>query len=159
MINGKKIVLNYPMFDGDSIIPDASVVVKDGRIEAIGRAENTDTGYFLMPGLIDAHTHMNTMAQVNALLKCGVTVACDVAASGALIERSKKLRIISSAGMTMGTLNGKSYVINAVESGAEYIKVLLMEPNLMLKGVLKDICNTADEMVIKRSIITMHRLR
>lgn len=145
MINEKKIVLNYPMFDGNSIIPDASVIVKDGRIEAIGRSEKTDTDYFLMPGLIDAHTHMNTMAQVNALLKRGVTATCDVAASDALIERSKKLRIISSAGMTMGTLNGKSYVINAVENGAAYIKVLLMEPNLMLKGVLKDICNTAHD--------------
>lgn len=52
----------------------------------------------------------------------------------------------------MGTLNGKSYVKRAVENGAAYIKVLLMEPNLMLRSALRDICDTAHECGIKVAV-------
>lgn len=134
-------VLNYPLFDGEKVITNASVTIKNGVITAVNEAESVDADCFLMSGLIDAHTHITTDAQIQTMLKNGVVAACDVAASDWLIERSESFSIISSAGMTMGTLNGKSYVKKAIESGARYIKVLLMEPNLMLKSVLSDICN------------------
>ncbi len=145
-------VLNYPLFDGEKVIEKAAVTIKNGIITSVSSAENVDSGYFLMPGLIDAHTHINVDSQIEAMLKNGVTSSCDVAASASLIERSGYFTIISSAGMTMGTLNGNSYVNKAIESGAKYIKVLLMEPNLMLKTALKDICNTAHENGIKVAV-------
>lgn len=148
----EKIILNYPLFDGENVIENASVVLEDGAITAVNVSESIDTNYFLMPGLIDAHTHMGTKEQIAAMLKNGVTATCDVAASASLIENSEQFTIVSSAGMTMGTLNGKSYVKKAIEAGASYIKVLLMEPNLMPKGVLKDICQTAHENGIKVAI-------
>lgn len=43
----------------------------------------------------------------------------------------------------MGTLHGTAYVKKAIENGAKYIKVLLFEPNLMPKSVLKSICTAA----------------
>ncbi len=138
-----QIVLNYPLFDGEKVIEKAAVVIEDGRIASVTEAECADGRYFLMPGLIDAHTHMGTERQITSMLQNGVTATCDVSASEALVEKSKQFTIIPSAGMTLGTLSGKSYVKNAMEAGAKYIKVLLMEPNLMLKGVLKDICKTA----------------
>lgn len=148
----EKIILHYPLFDGEKVIENASIVIEDGIITAIKESESTDTNYFLMPGLIDAHTHMNTEKQTEEMLANGVTATCDVAASASLIENSKQFTIISSAGMTMGTLDGKSYVKKAIESGAAYIKVLLMEPNLMPKGVLKDICQTAHENGVKVAV-------
>lgn len=115
----EKIILHYPLFDGKKVIENASIVIEDGIITAIKESESTDTNYFLMPGLIDAHTHMNTEKQTEEMLANGVTTTCDVAASASLIENSRQFTIISSAGMTMGTLNGKSYVKKAIEADAE----------------------------------------
>lgn len=148
----EEMVLKYPFFDGQKVVENAAVVVKDGIITQIAETESVDSNYFLMPGLIDVHTHMNTMEQVDLMLKNGVVATCDVAASASLIQSAKPFTIVSSAGMTMGTLNGKSYVEKAIEDGAKYIKVLLMEPNLMLKHVLKDICDTAHKNGIKVAV-------
>lgn len=144
--------MNYPLFDGNKVIENSSVTIEDGRIISVNETGNADSGFFLMPGLIDAHTHISTESQIQSMLKNGVTAACDVSASADLIENSKPFTIISSAGMTMGTMNGRTYVKKAVEAGAKYIKVLLMEPNLMLKGILKDICSTAHENALKVAV-------
>lgn len=144
--------LNYPLFDGKRVIENALVSIKDGKISRVTETDTADNRYFLMPGLIDAHTHMVSAGQIRAMLKNGVTATCDVSASASLVEASKQLTIVSSAGMTMGTLNGKSYVKKAIETGVRYIKVLLMEPNLMLKSVLKNICNTAHENGLKVAV-------
>lgn len=144
--SGKKqeqMTLNYPFFDGEKVVENGAVVIEDGVITQIKETDEIDCTHFLMPGLIDAHVHMSTMEQVKVLLKNGVAAVCDVSASESLIQNAKPFTIVSSAGMTMGTLNGKSYVQKAMAAGANYIKVLLMEPNLMMKGVLKDICRTA----------------
>lgn len=148
----EKLVLNYPLFDGEKIIESASVVVENGTIIAIKENITTDSNYLLMPGLIDAHTHLGTKDQVQTMLQSGVIAACDVAAPDSLIKSTNPFTIIPSAGMTMGTLSGKSYVNNAIKNGARYIKVLLMEPNLMLKGVLKDICDTAHKNGLKTAV-------
>ena len=142
-IKHEQTILKYPFFDGKKVVENAAVVMEEGRIKQIVETNDVDSNGFLMPGLIDAHTHMGTGTQVKAMLKYGVAATCDVAASASLIQSAKPFTIISSAGMTMGTLHGKSYVERAIEAGAAYIKVLLMEPNLMMKKSLKDICNTA----------------
>ena len=141
----EQMILNYPFFDGEKVVENAAVVIEDGMIAQIVETEAVDSDYFLMPGFIDAHTHICTKEQINAMLKKGVIGTCDVAAPASLVQSVKQFTIVSSAGMTMGTLNGKSYVQKAIADGAKYIKVLLMEPNLMMKGVLKDICNTAHD--------------
>lgn len=141
----EQIILEYPLFDGENVIENAAVVIENGIITQVKETKTVDSNYFLMPGLIDAHTHMGTKEQIETMLQNGVTATCDVAAPAYLIQSTKQFKIVSSAGMTMGTLNGKAYVQKAIEAGAEYIKVLLMEPNLMMKGVLKDICNTAHD--------------
>lgn len=145
-------VLNYPLFDGEHLMENASVVIENGRIASVNETASTDSDHFLMPGLIDAHTHINSPEQIRSMLANGVTAACDVAASASLIEHSKPFTIVSSAGMTMGTLNGKAYVKKAISAGAAYIKVLLMEPNLMPKTVLKSICQTAHENHLKTAV-------
>lgn len=148
----EQLILNYPFFDGEKIVENAAVVIKDGTITQIMETEEIESNYFLMPGLIDAHTHMETKKQIETMLKNGIIGTCDVSASASLVQNEKQFTIVSSAGMTMGTLNGKSYVKKAIEAGAKYIKVLLMEPNLMMKSALKDICNTAHNNRVKVAV-------
>lgn len=134
------------------MIENASVTIENGVISAVAEAESVDSGCLLMPGLIDAHTHMTSEQQIEVMLKKGVVAACDVCAPASLVANFKQFTIVSSAGMTMGTLNGKGYVKKAIEDGAKYIKVLLFEPNLIPKGVLKNICKTAHEYSLKVAV-------
>ena len=147
-----KIILNYPLFDGEKIIENASVVIDNGMITAVKESERIDSRYLLMPGLIDAHTHMTSAYQISDMLKSGVVATCDVCAPISLIKSAENFTIISSAGMTMGTLNGKGYVKKSIESGAKYIKVLLFEPNLMPRTALKSICTSAHEHDLKVAV-------
>ncbi|MGY0612822.1 CIA30 family protein [Luteimonas sp. A501] len=73
------------IFDGERVLPAANVIVRDGRIEAVGAdvaipagIEVVDGGgRTLLPGLIDAHTHSWGDAQRDAL-RFGVTTELDM---------------------------------------------------------------------------------
>lgn len=151
----EKITLNYPVFDGVRVWENASVVIENGVISAettLGVGE-ADSRYFLMPGLIDAHTHMGTKAQVAAMLRHGITATCDVSASPELVAASDRLTIHSSAGMAMGVvLSGRSYVDRAIQDGAKYIKVLLFNAHSIGKRALCSIVNAAHEKGLKVAV-------
>lgn len=135
--------LKYPLFDGKKIWEGASVTIEDGLIASVTACAPEDCGEgFLMPGLIDVHTHMGTIAQAETMLQNGITATCDVSASKALVESSKQMKIISSAGMAMGmVMNPKGFVEKAMENGAGYIKVLLFSTlsigKLALCGIVR----------------------
>ena len=151
----KRVVLNYPVFDGEKVWAYASVVIENGVItEVTALDESTaDSRYFLMPGLIDAHTHMGTHEQVETMLKYGITATCDVSAPQNLVAASDRLIIHSSAGMAMGmVLSGKSYVEKAVESGAKYIKVLLFNTHSIGRKALGSIVDAAHEKGLKVAV-------
>ncbi|MDH5758184.1 MAG: amidohydrolase family protein [Gemmatimonadota bacterium] len=70
--------------DGVSSDPlmDVSVVVEDGRIRRIGPADLATPpgavelelrGYWVVPGLVDAHSHLNTLSAARRALESGVT--------------------------------------------------------------------------------------
>lgn len=73
------------VFDGRRVLPVANVIVRDGRIEAVGAdvaiPDGLDVvdggGRTLLPGLIDAHTHSWGEAQREAL-RFGVTAELDM---------------------------------------------------------------------------------
>lgn len=79
-------VTNVRVFDGDAVIPAATVVVRNGRIEAVG--ENViapaglpvidGTGSTLMPGMIDGHAHARTRQELERALVFGVTTEFDM---------------------------------------------------------------------------------
>lgn len=149
---GEKITLNYPVFDGTRVWEKASVVIEDGMIshETVLGAGNVDSRYFLMPALIDAHTHMGTQEQVSAMLKHGIAATCDVCASPELIATADKLTIHSSISMAMGmVLSGRAFVDKAVRSGAKYIKVLLFSPHSIGQKALSSIVEAAHEKGLK----------
>ena len=137
--------LKYPLFDGERIRNSAAVTIEDGFITSVTDCapEDCDDG-FLMPGLIDAHTHMGTMMQAESMLQNGISATCDVDGSQSLISSSRQLKIISSAGMAMGmVMNPKGFVERAVEKGARYIKVLLFSTLSIGKPALCGIVKAA----------------
>ena len=74
------------VFDGREVIDQATVIVRDGLIEAVGpalvipdHAEIIDgAGKTLIPGLIDAHTHTFDPAALRQALAFGVTTELDM---------------------------------------------------------------------------------
>lgn len=152
---GEKTTLNYPVFDGTRIWENASVVIENGVIseETVLGEGAADHRYFLMPGLIDAHTHMGTQEQIYAMLKYGITATCDVSASAGLIAASDLLTIHPSAGMAMGVvLSGRNYVKKACENGAKYIKVLLFNTHSIGRKALSSIVEAAHERKLKVAV-------
>ncbi len=151
----EKITRHYPVFNGTRVWENASVTMENGIITEVKTLEESpaDTRCFLMPGLIDAHTHMGTMAQVETMLKHGIIATCDVCAPQELIAASDRLIIHSSASMAMGVvLSGKSYVEKAVKEGAKYIKVLLFSPHSIGKRALCSIVDAAHEKSLKVAV-------
>lgn len=81
---GNYALVNGRLFNGvdNDIIEDATVFVVDGKIERIGDADDAiPAGFtvidleqnYLMPGLIDAHTHIQALDQARRALVSGVT--------------------------------------------------------------------------------------
>lgn len=148
------IELKYPLFDGKTFWDGASVSIENGVITAVEKCNPAKCSEgFLMPGLIDAHTHMGTTAQVDAMLRSGITATCDVSASKELMDSSRKLEIISSLGMAMGVvLNPKGFVDRAAANGARYIKVLLFNTLSVGKLTLRSIVKAAHEKELKVAV-------
>jgi len=77
---------NARVFDGTRMIPKADVLVRDGRIEAVGPnisvpadAQAIDgNGKTLLPGLIDAHAHVWMRTALKQQLVLGVTTVLDM---------------------------------------------------------------------------------
>jgi len=82
--DGPYALTNANLFDGvnNAITENVTVLVRDGQIEKI-EANGSDVprdytvidveGNFLMPGMIDVHTHMNTIERAKRALDSGVT--------------------------------------------------------------------------------------
>ncbi|MEV3982146.1 amidohydrolase family protein [Nonomuraea sp. NPDC049758] len=80
----RTLIRDVRVFDGEHTIATADVVIEDGLIAAVGAgaghpadAEVDGTGRTLLPGLIDAHTHVfdGSLAQA---LRYGVTTELDM---------------------------------------------------------------------------------
>jgi imidazolonepropionase-like amidohydrolase len=86
------------VFDGATVLPSATVEVDDGvivRVNADGRAtpalEQIDgAGMTLLPGLIDAHTHIHESDDLRQALAFGVTTELDMFSLPSILTPLKK---------------------------------------------------------------------
>jgi len=85
--------VNIVTLDERGVLAGASVVVRDGRIEAIlatgqaapaGATEIDGANGFLIPGLIDAHVHYQSDSQLTNFLRYGVTTVFSLGTRGSL---------------------------------------------------------------------------
>lgn len=75
------VIQNAKIFDGDRVIPRASVLVRNGKIQQIGSRIRVPknvhvvdgSGKTLIPGLIDAHTHIRSRRDLEQSVVFGVT--------------------------------------------------------------------------------------
>lgn len=90
-------------FDGKEIFENVIVVIDDGIVTSIEKdREECNSNCFIMPCMIDAHTHMCNISQVNKMLSYGINATFDVSAPLSLINFSLDFNIISSLYMAMG---------------------------------------------------------
>src|SRR5688572_4919487 len=91
-------VTNVRVFDGSQVIPTATVVVLDGRIEAVGANVIVPQGVpvidgagsTLMPGIIDSHAHAWTRQELERAVQFGVTTEMDMWSSPQFAKKMTK---------------------------------------------------------------------
>ncbi|HKR25673.1 MAG TPA: amidohydrolase family protein [Allosphingosinicella sp.] len=79
------VIRDVRVFDGGRAIERANVVVRDGRVASVGRRRPPaglpvvdGAGRTLLPGLIDAHAHVQNATSLQNAARFGVTTALDM---------------------------------------------------------------------------------
>lgn len=118
-------IRNVRVFDGQTVLENATVVVRNGRIESVekesrlpaGLRSFDGTGKTLLPGLINCHVHTVSAPQLREALVFGVTTVLNMYADPAAIS---KLRQAQAAGQASGTadLLSSGNMVIAPGSGA-----------------------------------------
>ena len=162
----KILIRNVRVFDGLQVIPNTSVLMQDGLIVAI---ENTlvaqqetqvidGTNHTLLPGLIDAHTHVIDVSALKDALVFGVTTELDMFMDIHLAMEIKRqeatgqgddradLRSAGTAitapnghcteyGIPIPTINGpeeaQAFVDARIAEGSDYIKIIYSDRGMM----------------------------
>jgi len=149
----KTALTNVRVFDGRRLVPGGTVVIEDTLIgsDPAGARRIDGAGRVLLPGLIDAHVHVDGPGQLTALASHGVTTALDMASvpgvTGPLRSlpgqtglRSACIPAIApgslhasfpgvgAAGLISGPDEAKRFVADRVAEGADYIKIVIGSP-------------------------------
>jgi len=156
--SGSIAVRNVRLFGGGQLVPDSTVVIENGVIEKcrIGTdpsgAQVVDgAGGVLLPGLIDAHVHLDGPGRLETLASYGVTTALDMASVpeetsplrgtiGGTDIRSAGLPAIAPGslhshfpgvgqrGLIAGPEEAQRFVADRIAEGSDYIKIVVGSP-------------------------------
>ncbi|MEU6444585.1 amidohydrolase family protein [Streptomyces sp. NPDC047046] len=154
---GEKVALtDVRVFDGTSLTSPRTVVIENGRIgvTALGARKIDGGGATLLPGLIDAHIHLQDLSTLQRLASYGVTTALDMATfPPALVDSLRRrpgLTDIRSAGtpavapgspqsqipafpadaVLSGPEQATAFVRARISEGSDYIKIIIDVPGL-----------------------------
>ncbi|MCY1070618.1 amidohydrolase family protein [Nannocystis sp. RBIL2] len=154
------VIRDVRLFDGAAVVARTSVAVRDGVIVGVGPdlavadgATVVDgAGRTLLPGLIDAHTHIQSPVQLRQALVFGVTTELDMftlpavsgplrkavaGAGGRALADFRSAGILATApgghgteyGFAIPTLTGPdqapAFVAARLAEGADYLKIVL----------------------------------
>lgn len=169
------VIQNVKLFNGDSVLEQSTVLIKDGLVEKIISDKTSFTGdnvisaegKTLIPGLVNAHTHAYTKNELWEAARAGVLTVISLGHSRPKLADS--LRILSivndtiayfhSAGNTVtvpnghGTQFGKVPVVSDVDSVRQFVKDRIDEGSEFIKLIVdsgseqRPLPTLSDEMV------------
>jgi imidazolonepropionase-like amidohydrolase len=150
---GKIVLTNVRVFDGRQLVPGSSVVIGGGRIgtDPTGAQVIDGAGGVLLPGLIDAHVHLDGPGRLSTLAGYGVTTALDMASmpeqtaalrghAGQADLRSAGIPAIAPGslhshipgvgerGLISGPDEAKRFVADRIAENSDYIKIVVGSP-------------------------------
>jgi imidazolonepropionase-like amidohydrolase len=123
-------IRNVRMFDGKHVVPSATVVFRNGVIIAAGKDVNVPggatvidgTGKTLLPGLIDAHTHVFGDSLQRAL-RFGVTTELDMFMDAELARKLRTEQKSSPVADRADVFSAGTLITVAGGHGTEYFKI------------------------------------
>ena len=128
-------VRNVRLFDGTRVVPAATVVFQDGRIVAAaadakipdGAKVIDGNGKTLLPGLIDAHTHVFGPALERAL-RFGVTTELDMFTAVPTLQQQKAEQAKGNVATRADIFSAGTLVTVAGGHGTEYFPIVTYKP-------------------------------
>jgi len=149
-------ITNVRVFDGERLTDPRTVVIADGRISDTAPVDTTVDGKrgALLPGLIDAHIHLDGVENLKNAAHWGITTMLDMATPPALVTTLRgrpgltDIRSVgypaSAPGGMQTTLIGfpaftavtgpddaERFVAERVAEGSDYIKIIIENPRIM----------------------------
>ncbi|MFJ8844814.1 amidohydrolase family protein [Streptomyces cyaneofuscatus] len=160
-LGGRVALTDVRVFDGNALTAPRTVVIDDGRIgvSSVGARKVDCGGAVLLPGLIDAHLHLQNLDTLRQLTAHGVTTALDMASfppsTVEALRRRPGLTDIRSAGtpavapgspqsqlptfpangVVTGPEQASGFVRARVAEKSDYIKIIVDEPGLSAETV------------------------
>ncbi len=115
------LVVNARVFDGERLLEETDVAVEGGTIRAVGRdltgwerlAMIDGANSTLMPGLIDAHVHVASVADPRQALQFGVTTLLDMGAANVPQQQAFEVRAAGRTATDMAEVFAAGFLASA----------------------------------------------
>jgi imidazolonepropionase-like amidohydrolase len=152
-------IQNVRVFDGTKLSGPRTVFVENGVISSSADADVAvkGEGATLLPGLIDSHIHLDSIENLKKASYWGITTMIDMATQDPELVDSLRsqpgltdIRSCHRAGSPAGSYHatamsypvirgpeeGRSFVDEQIGFGADYIKIVLEDPDIPGAGIM-----------------------
>lgn len=150
-------ITNVRVFDGLQMSDLTTVVMENGLIsdKTTADVEIDGKGGFLMPGLIDSHSHLTWKKNAKASIRAGVTSTFSIGSTEKVKQLTDSTRIFSTHGRAIGDCeDGKAFVEEEAANGSAYIKIVVEDKPMMAKTrITQEVMKTIAEETHKRGLL------
>ena len=150
-------ITNVRIFDGYKMSDLTTLVIENGLIadKTTADIEIDGKGGFLMPGLIDSHTHLTWKANVKKSVQCGVTSTFSISSTAKVKQLPDSTRIFSTHDRALGSCtDARAFVAEEAAHGAAYVKIIVEDvPRMAKTTITQDVMNVIVEESHKRGLL------